>query len=54
MSSRKGGKENSQEVEEIGCASCFKENMLIFCDLSIEFVDKSKVNNGGIISQMIR
>ena len=51
---RKGSKESSQEVEESGHASWSKENILIFCDLCIELVDKSKGKNGGIISQQIR
>ena len=48
--SRKGGKENSQELEDIGCANWSKENILIFCDLCIELVYKSKGKNGGTIS----
>jgi len=52
-SSKKGGNENSQEVEDIGRASCSKENILIFCDLCIELVDKSKGKSGGTISQRI-
>ena len=52
-SCRKGGKESSQEVEENGSASWSKENILIFCDLCIELVDKSKGNNGGTLSQRI-
>ncbi|KAJ8436962.1 hypothetical protein Cgig2_018909 [Carnegiea gigantea] len=51
---KKGGKESSQEVEEIGHASWSKENILIFCDLYIELVDKSKGKNGETISQRIR
>ena len=50
VSCRKGSKESSQEVEESGRASWSKENILIFCDLCIELVDKSKGKNGGIIS----
>ena len=52
--SKKGGKENSQEVEEIGRASWSKENIMIFCELCMELVDKSKGKNGGTISQRIR
>ncbi|KAJ8445801.1 hypothetical protein Cgig2_027882 [Carnegiea gigantea] len=51
---RKGSKESSQEVEESGSASWSKENIIIFCDLCIELVDKSKGKNGGTISQRIR
>ena len=52
--SRKGVKENSQEVEQIGRATLSPENILIFCDLCLELVDKNKGKNGGTISQRIR
>ncbi|KAJ8420584.1 hypothetical protein Cgig2_033074 [Carnegiea gigantea] len=50
---RKEGKENSQRVEETDHATCSKKNILIFCDLCIELVDKSKGKNGGTISKRI-
>ncbi|KAJ8432824.1 hypothetical protein Cgig2_008538 [Carnegiea gigantea] len=40
-STRKGDKENSQDVEEMGCAAWSREILLIFCDLCIELIDKS-------------
>ena len=49
--SRKGGKENNQDVEEIGHVNWSKENILIVCNLCNELVHKSGGNNGETISQ---